>query len=513
MHWRTAVIRLLLLTILNETVTTGQGEETPALPLDPRQVEEAMRVGNEQLESGDLDTAIQNFWNAMKAGEAAAVSKYEQAYILKGLPAAPFANIAKEYLKNGALDPAAAIIEKAMKLLNDDSDPFERRAVLNTAHKIMDALRNRRPLSIDELKKQSLASMCRGLSAADFPEECSAETEKRKAPSDDAKSTSSVEIAPKDAEVKVAVRKRGDFAANLDDSDEAVTPPSTDKGDSAGGVRPRRVYYYLHFHKAAGSTVCELARANRLRVNHYGNCNDEKSRRCCGDTLTEQTEFAQRTKLDFVANEGSMPEGPMDLDSFDFFTCLRHPISRAVSHFYHARDSRPQQLGDISIEDWVLNLPDNFYVRHMNGPTALNLPRGAVDNSHLLHAMSRLKQFRGVMIMEWLDNNQQQLATWFNWTTVDPSGRHRRGTNRESTSRDLPGAADSAGPLFPLFQLDLVLYRFAQLLNMGRTAAAAELYAIVGASSAAKGGALHLPAATRQCGAEFCCGACLWADF
>ena len=117
------------------------------------------------------------------------------------------------------------------------------------------------------------------------------------------------------------------------------------------------------------------------------------------------------------------------------------------------------------------------------------------------------------MIMEWLDNNQQQLATWFNWTTVDPSGRHRRGTNRESTSRDLPGAADSAGPLFPLFQLDLVLYRFAQLLNMGRTAAAAELYAIVGASSAAKGGALHLPAATRQCGAEFCCGACLWADF
>ena len=95
MHWRTAVIRLLLLTILNETVTTGQGEETPALPLDPRQVEEAMRVGNEQLESGDLDTAIQNFWNAMKAGEAAAVSKYEQAYILKGLPAAPFANIAK----------------------------------------------------------------------------------------------------------------------------------------------------------------------------------------------------------------------------------------------------------------------------------------------------------------------------------------------------------------------------------------------------------------------------------
>ena len=196
--------------------------------------------------------------------------------------------------------------------------------------------------------------------------------------------------------------------------------------------------------------------------------------------------------------------------SFEYFTCLRHPVSRAVSHYHHMRTARPVQLGDISMEDWVLNLPDNFYVRHLNGPTVLNLPPGALNSSHLLRAMTRLRQFKGVMIMESLNTSQEQLASWFGWRITDPS-KSRRGTMRNSTPIELPSATTPSSPLFPLFQLDFVLYGYAQLLNARITDAAAALATTVASSPLPA--QVPFPRLSRRCGADFCCGWCLWADF
>ena len=69
---------------------------------------------------------------------------------------------------------------------------------------------------------------------------------------------------------------------------------------------PGKIMFHMHFHKAAGTTICQTAKHNGYKATK-SNCNYWKNQTCCGETIAQQKSVAEEliasNSYNFVANE------------------------------------------------------------------------------------------------------------------------------------------------------------------------------------------------------------------
>ena len=200
-----------------------------------------------------------------------------------------------------------------------------------------------------------------------------------------------------------------------------------------------RLPYFLHLHKAGGTTVCHVARmSNKLRAAKRncnmagdgprtlldgvaGYANGQLDGDCAG-----RKRWAAKTAVDFVAVERWLDAGTALRCRRDFFfvTVLRDPIKRIVSHCRFERIPSARALGWLSAPSFDRDMlvregtavVDNFYVRSLLGADVYaGVGPGGVTARHAAAAMDALAAFDAVLILETLDASFQQLFRRLGW--------------------------------------------------------------------------------------------------
>lgn len=209
-----------------------------------------------------------------------------------------------------------------------------------------------------------------------------------------------------------------------------------------------RLPYFLHLHKAGGTTICHVARmSNELNAAKrncnapgdgprtlisapFGYANTQLDGHC-----KRRRQEALKHKIDFLAVERWLDTGTFAQchASFFFITVLREPVQRIVSHcrFEHvspkealawarlstadaarAADGRPVQRGAAVV--------DNFYVRSfLGGDVYEKTAPGAITAHHAAQAIEVLARFDAVLILENLDRGFDQLFRRLGWCRPD----------------------------------------------------------------------------------------------
>ena len=220
------------------------------------------------------------------------------------------------------------------------------------------------------------------------------------------------------------------------------------------GTRPNVAW--VHLHKCAGSSICDLALANNETSLYSSNCNLENDG--CGlsswvnvsDWLTprpqsktcDQRMASART---FMGVERWTDADMCDTTQLLYGTMMRDPLDRLVSNTEYARAQvaahawtasseeivdlvRTNATGCVNMTDWLACAEaghcdlierstaayDNFYTRTFAGPDAFLLPAGALTSEHLERAKARLASFDVVLLLERLDVHSVQLSK-FGW--------------------------------------------------------------------------------------------------
>lgn len=146
-----------------------------------------------------------------------------------------------------------------------------------------------------------------------------------------------------------------------------------------------------------------------------------------------------------------------------FFTLLRDPVERAISHYYHYRRRAIDRLHPLAmrstLKEWVsasgIVEMDNGQTRRLAGE--MNVACGRVTPAMLERAMSRLAKFAAVGLTERFDESLALLQGAFGWR-VRPGAPENVGENRPPRV-DVGEEALQAIERFNRF--DLELYRFA----------------------------------------------------
>ena len=147
-----------------------------------------------------------------------------------------------------------------------------------------------------------------------------------------------------------------------------------------------------------------------------------------------------------------------------YFTLLRDPVERAISHYYHYRRQANDAIHPLAIKstlaEWVsacgLVEMDNGQTRRLAGQ--MNLPCGRVSSRMLDRAKSTLAEsFSVVGLSERLDESLILLQRAFDWplyrVSVENVGEHR--PQRATVAEEVVKVIEDCN------RFDLDLYRFA----------------------------------------------------
>lgn len=188
--------------------------------------------------------------------------------------------------------------------------------------------------------------------------------------------------------------------------------------------KPYRLIWFQHFHKAAGTSITNLAMANgEAFYARHNNGNpvgaDGKELELWTYSAAELSRFVddcERAGVTFVATEWGTP----DLNALAqdprvrLITCLRHPLSRFVSNFYfdlyHGFTPARSLRDYVGSRNRTITMPD-YYCRMLtriyNNPAALgeeDFPR----------AKEALGKFHSVSVLE---NGLAELGNVLGWGT------------------------------------------------------------------------------------------------
>lgn len=149
-----------------------------------------------------------------------------------------------------------------------------------------------------------------------------------------------------------------------------------------------------------------------------------------------------------------------------YFTLLRDPVERAISHYYHYRRRETERVHPLamrsSLAEWVgscgLVEMDNGQTRRLAGE--MNVPCGRVTRETLERAKSNLAAFAAVGLSERFNESLALLARVFGWST-HPYVAQNVGANRPRRSALDPETIEA---LERCNRLDLELYRYATAL-------------------------------------------------
>ena len=149
-----------------------------------------------------------------------------------------------------------------------------------------------------------------------------------------------------------------------------------------------------------------------------------------------------------------------------YFTLLRDPVERAISHYYHYRRRETERVHPLAMRstlaEWVgscgLVEMDNGQTRRLAGE--MNVPCGRVTRATLERATSKLAMFAAVGLTERFDESRALLARVFGWGT-HPYVVQNVGANRPRRSALDPETIEA---LERCNRLDLELYQYASAL-------------------------------------------------
>ena len=264
--------------------------------------------------------------------------------------------------------------------------------------------------------------------------------------------------------------------------------------------KKRKITVFHHHHKSGGTMLCTLARKNKM-ITPSANClvdNSLTKGACCGKTISQQQKFARTTRYTFVANELYLPD-VLDHTQFNYVTVLRNPWERYVSHYDFAvtrgcdvmhcgwKNKLPKsKKSGGSFTQWLGCQMDNFYVRNICGEECLHVAKGKLEFKHLEIAMSKLREFDAVMILESLTESLKLMKELFNWKNTS--------TSKVNASNKKTAISSSDKQLFSYMTLyDDMLYSYAQFLNQ------VQLKGI---------GEVKKSYEKLRCGDACCCGIC-----
>jgi hypothetical protein len=251
-----------------------------------------------------------------------------------------------------------------------------------------------------------------------------------------------------------------------------VRPKTTISRKPRGRRKDSKVIYYLHIHKAGGSTMCKQAAKQKLSVNMVANCNVQKDQHCCGkeDSLEAQIRYANETMFDFVACEKEMYDN-MATDYYDYAVTLRDSATRYVSHWKHIRRLKVKDtlkdkgqhflVGNFS--SWWEFQPDNFITRMICGSKCLDRPKFQITPQLFQYTLQRLSLFSHVLFLEDMEASYATFARAVGWNTGVKVGHENRGTSKNNTKTIPENMTDNNLRYDPFMTaLDDALYAFAR---------------------------------------------------
>lgn len=266
-------------------------------------------------------------------------------------------------------------------------------------------------------------------------------------------------------------------------------------------VRARKIpVLFLHIHKAGGSTMCNVAKENRLAVpavyspsSYSGiagkNCNPSPQHiaMAWSGSAGDQALYAHAMGHDLFAHEKYLP-AELAFGEMAFLGILRHPFDRYLSGGKHTGfkcipkyDRRTKQLTKTRGKDfheYVQCGEDNFMVRRICG--CLGSPKAEVcgDHSpdalhesefrkipmtrkHLECAKARLDRFSVVLVTEMMDQAPAILSAKFGWSVTSMESLRGGTASGSNALQEFKNEPHTVKALAERHELDLELYKHA----------------------------------------------------
>ena len=254
---------------------------------------------------------------------------------------------------------------------------------------------------------------------------------------------------------------------------ESSSTLKTQNNDSS--APKSKILFFMHFHKAGGSSICRMAAEAGYKIPLKTNCNafieDDKNKKlsCCGKTTQDQQNFAKTTDYTFVANEKHLYQD-LDTQYYTYMVVFRDPWDRYSSHYKYARDYffNVRIMG--KFDKWVSSQPDNFMLRSLCGPKCEKVKTGDLNEKHLNFVKKRLDKFSAILILENFDESMEILYNdpifEGKWETIKQknAGKAHHG-NTFRNHNEVVATKEIKEKYNYLVTFDLELYEYAKFLS------------------------------------------------
>mmetsp|Transcript_125035 Transcript_125035/g.266877 ORF Transcript_125035/g.266877 Transcript_125035/m.266877 type:complete len:307 (+) Transcript_125035:95-1015(+) len=202
----------------------------------------------------------------------------------------------------------------------------------------------------------------------------------------------------------------------------------------------RKPIVWIHIHKNAGTTICDLAQLNNETIVSGANCywghhdsqlliNTSNHTSCAERRHAYATNHWTFGMIEREIHEDDICEG------FMYGILLREPVSHAVS-FANAefanvtRDLACHRSGALPCDQWMFKrgarptvqswiIFDNYQVRTLLGEDGLKIPPGKVTEQHVWKVIAMLSKFDLVSFVEELEGaTGRMLGDTLGWKTT-----------------------------------------------------------------------------------------------
>jgi len=305
--------------------------------------------------------------------------------------------------------------------------------------------------------------------------------------------------------------------------------------------KDRKIMYYLHIHKGGGTTMCQQAYKEQLRIKRQTNCNVQADQHCCGneDSLEAQIWYAKTTQFDFVACEKEMYD-TMTTDYYDYVVTLRDSATRYVSHWNHLRtnsrlnplyskNTSTNKTPKIQMNDthdmhiiiknkkqysvgnfatwWELQ-PDNYNTRMICGAKCLDHPKFQITPQLFQYTLQRLSLFSHVLFLEDMESSYTAFTKAVGWTRAVNVVRKnaKMSTSNKTISEKMAENKLRYDPFMTV--LDDALYAFARKRYEGNYTSDIEIASLVNEyANSTNVQDYYRDGRSRNC-KDPCCGEC-----
>lgn len=89
------------------------------------------------------------------------------------------------------------------------------------------------------------------------------------------------------------------------------------------------ILFYIHFHKSGGTTICSMAIHEGYKSNRDTNCQTNILNR------NNEYKYSIENNYTFIAQEGGYFQPNISSNQIIYFTTIRNPYDRIISHLHH----------------------------------------------------------------------------------------------------------------------------------------------------------------------------------